>query len=532
MPRRTFLTAVVLLLSIIGLAPICVMFYRSVIIQGRFSLALYRSLLDSGRQWTLLGNSLAVAAVTAVLSAAVGVPLGVLFGRTDLPLRRTLAVLFSVPFLIPPYIVAVAWADSLAPSGILSRLIGPSAAHAAAGLLFSLPGCVAILFSTLLPVVMLLTMAYLRTVNPRLEEAGRLSTGPGGVLRRITLPLIWPGILLATTLVFLLALGEFGVPTYLRVAVYPAESFAQFSAFFDFGTATIAAIPLALMAVVVLGIEWLILPERTHQLRPAAADGMDLPHVRLAGWRYPLAAAVALLSLLVVVMPLGALLARSASSSAYREAWLHAGESLVRSMAYAAVGASALSLVGFFIGYIVQNKALPGWRLVDWFIVLLFALPGTVIATGMIALWNHPMTNLIYATPAIIVVGYVAQYTALTGRITTSVLSQIPPSMEEAAQVAGGRWFRRIGLIVAPMARRGLAAGWLVGYIFCLRDTGITMMLYPPGSDTLPVRIFTLMANGSAEMIAAACVLMILATLVPLWLVGLVLHMRGFRPWQ
>jgi iron(III) transport system permease protein len=75
--------------------------------------------------------------------------------------------------------------------------------------------------------------------------------------------------------------------------------------------------------------------------------------------------------------------------------------------------------------------------------------------------------------------------------------------------------------IMIPMARRGLIAGWLVGYIFSLRDTGITMLVYPAGHETLPVRIFTLMANGSDRLIAALCVLMLLATLLPLGLGGL-----------
>ncbi len=80
--------------------------------------------------------------------------------------------------------------------------------------------------------------------------------------------------------------------------------------------------------------------------------------------------------------------------------------------------------------------------------------------------------------------------------------------------------------IVGPLAKRGLIAAWLVGYIFCLRDTGITMLVYPPGRDTLPVRTFTLMANGSAGLIAALSVVMIVATLLPLVVLGVVFRSR------
>jgi len=87
--------------------------------------------------------------------------------------------------------------------------------------------------------------------------------------------------------------------------------------------------------------------------------------------------------------------------------------------------------------------------------------------------------------------------------------------------VLGAGWLRRTSSIVAPLAKRGLAAGWLVAYIFCLRDMGISMLVYPPGHDTFPVRIFTLMANGSQSLIAALCVLMLAATLLPLGLLSL-----------
>jgi len=187
----------------------------------------------------------------------------------------------------------------------------------------------------------------------------------------------------------------------------------------------------------------------------------------------------------------------------------------LRSLAYSAIGASLLVVLGFLVGYLVHTQPNRYGRAVDSLTFFLFALPGTVIGIGLISLWNTPWTNLVYATPLIILFGYLAKYTALTSRITVSQLAQISPSMEQAAEIAGAGWFRRILFIVAPLAWRGLLAGWLVGYIFTLRDTGITMLVYPPGHETLPVRIFTLMANGTPQLIAALCVIMIVATLLP-----------------
>ena len=521
MVRRVFFAFIVVLLLAIGVLPVLSMLIKSVIVDGRFTLASYGGLLASARQWTLMGHSMALSSLVTALAVTVGVPLGILLGKTDLPFRRFFTLLFVVPLLIPPYIIAVSWSDLLGKEGLLAHLLGRSATMAATRFLFGLPGCVAVLFSIFLPIPMLLTMIFLRTIDPRLEEAGRLVSGWRGVIRGITIPLVLPGILLSAMLVFILSFGEFSVPNYLRYGVFPVESFTQFSAFYNFKAATAAAVPLAAVTLVLLFIETAFLRTKTYQLQPSA-EHEPPPPAGLGAHRTWVCASVAAAGLLVVVVPVIALAVRSAVPGAYAEALGRAGDSLVRSLVYAAVGATLLAFLGFFTGYLIHSKALRCWRSVDSLTVFLFALPSTVIGIGLISLWNTPWTNVVYATPAIIILGYLAKYTALTSRITVTQLAQIPPSMEEAAQVAGAGWFRRVAFIVTPMARRGLLAGWLVGYIFSLRDTGITMLVYPAGHETLPVRIFTLMANGSPQLIAALCMVMITATLLPagiLWAV-------------
>ncbi len=416
--------------------------------------------------------------------------------------------------LIPPYITAISWFYILGREGLINRLLGPSPAEITSTWLFGLPGCALVLFSTFLPIVILLTVTYLKTINPRLEEAGRLVAGWPGVLKTITIPLILPGVLLAVMLVFLLSLGEFSVPAFLRYNVFPVESFTQFSAFLNFGAATVAAIPLAIVTFVVLALESHFLREKTYQVRPAHGTAFT-EKIQLGRNRNWLFALTALLCFVIVLLPSLVLVGQSLSVNAYSLAMARAGDSLVRSLIYAAIGASVLTVIGFFIGYLVQTRTLPFWRTADSLTIFLFAWPSTVIGIGLISLWNRSWTNFIYATPVIIIIGYIAQYAAITGRITVSMLTQIPPSMEEAAQVAGSGWFRRMALIVAPLAKRGLVAAWLVGFIFCLRDTGISMIVYPPGLDTLPVRTFTLMANAPVGLTSALCVIMIFAALLP-----------------
>ncbi|HEX9450917.1 MAG TPA: iron ABC transporter permease [Burkholderiales bacterium] len=507
-------------LVILGLLPLGIMLGKTFFVDDRFTFAVYEKLFANAREYSApIGHSLTLASLTAGFAIVLGVPLGLLIGKTDLPFRRAFAVLLSIPLLIPPYILAVSWFNLLARNGLLSRAIPPGIVELLSGWLFGLSGCLWVLASTFMPLVMILTMVYLRAVNPPIEEAGRLIASWPAVFRHITLPLIMPGILFSGALVFLLALGEVGVPMFLRYPVFPVETLTQFSAFYDFGAAAAAATPLLCITLAVLALEHFCLREKIYRLQPMT-PGTRMLHVALGRWRLPAFLAVSLLVAAIVALPLLALITASLSPFAYPEAWSRAADSLGRSMIFAVLGASLLTTFGFFCGYLIHHRALRFWRAVDTLTLLLFTLPGTVIGVGLISLWNRPATSFIYATAAIVILAYLAQYTALTSRITMATLGRIPQSLDEAAQMAGAPWLARVIHVVIPAALPGIIAAWLIGFIFCLRDLGASMLVYPPGQDTLPVRIYTLMANGAPSLIAALCVILVSVTLMSLAILG------------
>src|SRR5437867_223854 len=111
-------------LVIVGLLPLAAMLGKSVFVDGRLTFAVYEKLFANPRQhWAPIGHSLTLASLTAGCVTLIGVPLGFLLGKTDLPFRRALAVLLSVPLLLPPYILAVCWFSLLAKDGVLVRVI-------------------------------------------------------------------------------------------------------------------------------------------------------------------------------------------------------------------------------------------------------------------------------------------------------------------------------------------------------------------------------------------------------------------------
>ncbi|MEQ1945963.1 MAG: iron ABC transporter permease [Bryobacteraceae bacterium] len=465
-------------------------------------------------------NSIALATFSTIVALAIGVPVAVLIAKTKMPFRRLITVCFSVPILIPPYVLATGWFEILGRDGLVSRFTSPSVGEMTSSWLFSLPGAVLVLSTAFLPVILLLSLASLRGVNPTLEDAARLFCGWPLVLKRITIPLALPGIWLSLVLVFLLAMGEFGAPSYLRLSVFPVESFTQFSAFYNAGAATAASIPMLLVVAIGLLAGSRLLREGTHYFRWAGSQ--VTPHHISLGRFAPLTSALVLIAALVlIVAPCAALIWRGFSGTAMNSALLQATDSIAWSLLYAGIAASGVALLGFFLAYASQRRSFAKWLWIDGLTLFLFAIPGTVIGIAAIVTWNHPLTGWLYASPAILILGFAAQYIAIGTHGIAAGLAQFSPSLEEAAEIAGAGWFRRVATILTPLSKTAITAAWLLTFIFCLRDSSLSLLLSPPGRETLTARTMTLMANGSPDVIAALCLISMLLPVIPLAIFGI-----------
>ena len=168
------LTIFITIFLFIGIAPVLAVFIKSLFVGGELSLKNYGTLFQSNREWRLLFNSLSLAGATTLITVLLGVSVGTLLGKTDLPLRRLFAVLFIIPLIIPSYILAIAWFYCLGLSGIMASILGKSIGILTSNLLFGFTGTLFVMVSALLPIVIVLTMTYLRMVNPDLEEAAML----------------------------------------------------------------------------------------------------------------------------------------------------------------------------------------------------------------------------------------------------------------------------------------------------------------------------------------------------------------------
>ena len=452
-------------------------------------------LLDQ-RQRTLVLNSGLLAGTAAACATLIGVPLGFGLARASTRRRAMTRIALATPVLLPPYTVALAWTYG-----------------GGAGWTGSLPAAGMILALVYYPIVMLATEAALRQMDVHLEEAAIIAAAPARVFARITIPLVGPAIGGAALIVFVLSISEFGVPALLRVRVYTTEVFTAFAALFDFARATALTLPLLLLAVTGGATAATLLGERVvaGQRRQGDVDVLNV-----ARWRALLRALAVGAVLAALAIPIIALL-REAVGTSIAEAATAAWPSIRISLLLAFIGATLVVSIGAALGYARARASSQLGRVADVLWVVLFAVPSTITGVALIGLWNREgAPGVVYGTFGMLVLVYLARFVPVAALIVAATVRQIPVSQEDAAAVGGAGWLRTIREVVVPQAALGLAAAWVVAFVFAFGELGASILVSPAGESTLPIRIYTLIANTPSSMVAALALLQLTVIFVPL----------------
>jgi ABC-type Fe3+ transport system permease subunit len=462
----------------------------------------YKSVLLDARQRGLLYNTALLGTGTAVLAAAIGVPLGIALARVTLRGKALIRLVLAAPALLPPYVVGLAWVYT----GLLSEWT------------YSLPAAIFVLGLVFYPLSMLATEVAMRRIDSRLEEAALITAPPRRVLRRITLPLALPSILATALTIFVLAISEFGVPGLLRVRVYTTEVFTAFAALYDFARATVLSLPLLAVSAVVATAAAALFGDR---LVTARRRGGVAPLV-LDGWRHHARAVIVAVVIVALVLPIAMLLREALGARSVTAALSGSGRAITNSLILAASGATVIVVVAMCLGY---ARARAGRRLghaADILLVVLFAVPSTVVGVALIGVWNRPgLLGVAYATDAMFLLAYLARFLPIAALILAATTRYVPVAHEEAAAVSGAGWVRTMARIVLPQTRLGVAAAWVITFVLAFGELGVSILVAPPGESTLPIRIYTMIANTPPSNVASLALLQALVIFAPLGVLAL-----------
>lgn len=489
-------------------------------------------------------NTLMLAGAVMLGSLVLGLPVGILRGLFHVPGARVWDVVFLIPFLIPPFIAAIAWMMVLQPRGYLFQLFGFDLGR----FLFTFGGVAFVMTLNLFPLVYFAVSRALEAVGGSYANAARVcGASPLRAFFLITLPLSVPAIAASLLIVFAMAIEEFGTPAALAARtgfdVLVTGIYTRLSDFpIDLNGAAQGSVILMALVLAAYFIQNWVATRRSYVSQTGKPTNLDkLP---LGIWALPALALFAIVAALGVLIPLAAIVATSFMGTISRGLdWANfstrhyepifqtggrAMEALITSGWLAALTALATALIGAMVAVVVVRGQGRARQAMDALSVLPNAIPAIVLAVGVILAWNSPFLPVtLYGTSAILLVAYVAILMPYPIRYAVARLRQIGPSLDDAARIAGASPAGTLRHVLLPLMAPSLLAAMMMVFAIASRELVASIMLAPAGVRTVGTFVFGQFEQGSVQTGMAMSVVAITLTSGILLAANLWLARRG-----
>jgi iron(III) transport system permease protein len=491
----------------------------------------------------VLPNTLIVGFGTVVISFLFAAPLAWLLNRTNMPLRSLFMTLISVIIIIPGFVTAMAWIMLLQGKiGLLNQLLmqifnlssPPFNISSAWGMAW-------ILGLMLVPAQFFLMAGPLRSLDPSLEDAARVS----GVRNRntiigISLPLIWPAALSGMIYTFMTALSIFDVPAMLGGAggqvpvlatelFYAVQPLSANQGTVDYGAAGVYGVLIAIPSLAALYM-YLRTIDKSHRYIVVSGKGYRPKDIDLGPFKWLAVAFVVLYLALAVGLPILVLLWSSVlprlqmpSADALEqvslanygdiEALVGGTEIIWHTVALVLITTVFVILISFMTSWLVVRARVRARKLIDSIAMLPHAIPGigfafALVIIGVMVSAAAPWVPLA-GTLFILILANTLSRLAYGTRITNAALLQIGPELEEAALVCGASKLSVMTRIFMPMVRPSLVFGAIWAALLTFREVSMALMLMSTDNQVLPARIWVLWRQGELVGAAATSTVMI-----------------------
>ena len=468
-------------------------------------------------------NSLKVAAATTTGVFLLAVPLAVLANQYDFRGKSIASALLMLPMILPPFVGAMAIRKLLAYEGGSVNLILQAIGMGKVDWLGSgFSGVVILEVLHLYPIMFLNASAALANVDPGMVEAARnLGASRWTTFRRVTLPLIRPGLFAGGIIVFIWSFTELGTPLMVGYEqVLPVQIFHGLNVL-DTSPKTFSMVFVMLSASVALyGMGRFLFggsaAATAGRGAPAAARKPG-PLGTLGIWLV-----FALVTLLAVVPHIGVVLmsfSRRWAGTILPEGYTlryvkevftrpQTWNSIVNSLRYASLATAVDVVLGIAIAYLVVRLRIRGRSVLDSLAMLPLAVPGLVIASGYVAMtaWGPLKRIGPAANPTLIlIIAYSIRRLPYVVRSISAGLQQTSETLEEAARNLGATPLKSVLRITLPLISANILAGAVLAFSFAMLEVSDSLILAQT-QDYYPITkaIYTLAGIADTTNLAAA----------------------------
>jgi len=501
--------------------------------------------------WLPLMNTLFVSIVVIIATLLVGGLLGWLVSRTDLLGKRWFSTALIVPYMVPSWTFALAWMAIFKnrTMGGLPGWLESLGFTPPDWLSYGFFPIAVILSLHYVPFVVLLVGNALRQFDSQLEESARtLGASSFQVARRIVFPLLRPSIISAATLVFAKCLGDVGV-TYIIGAPVKldllATSLLRTISTGQDGMSAVLAGTIVILGTVSVLIDMKLLKAAQRFVTIGSKGSLHRTTV-LGKWKWPAFGFASSFVLIGAIIPFAALLlttvmrmpgifswdnftlefwiGRDLITTALpqgilitKEFWVAAWNT-VWMVGLASIGAGVL---GLMVGYIVARSP---FRLLGGFLkqvtFLPYLVPGVAFAAAYLSMFAKPHGFIpsLYGTSYILVIALLASQMPFASRAGIAAMMQMGKDPEEAAQIVGAGWWRRVISIVLPIHRGALVAGILLPFISGIKGLSLVILLAVPGTDLLTTYAVRLLDFGYSQAANVVAIMICLIAFGGTWI--------------
>jgi iron(III) transport system permease protein len=482
------------------LAPLAVLFLQLVLDLLAGQLTWLALAVPNERRLLLLGRSIGLAASVSAGSTVLGLFAGSVLWRWRSGAGRLLRWFLLALVPIPAYLHALGWSSFMVKLNAALTALGiPHLAFRGWGASWWVQ------LMAFAPISIGFALIAFESIDPTMIDAARTLRPDVEGLKRIILPLAAPLILAGSAVTFLLSLIDYSVPSLFHVSTYALDIFAEFSANHQPSRALILALPLLLINLGVIG--FLLSRLRQAALRPAwkrhvweVAPEWPLwvSHLqRLGLMLLATQIAVPLISQLLLAGPPGNFLAS-----------INAAQEEVGTSLKIALLASLLSLP---LSLPIATQLLKGGKhQAIWWTTTLFPLivPAPLIGIGLISLWNRPATHAIYVSLLMPMLASIVRFAPVGAIILLAQLRRMDHELIEAAYILQKSSLQTLFEVKIPLLLPGLLATAGFVFVFSTGELGATLLVIPPGEETLTLRIYNYLHYGATDVVASLGLLM------------------------
>ena len=522
---------------------------------GDFTLYYWKYILTgklaSAVLWGPLKNSFICGFFTVLVSVPLGSVLAWLMIRTDLPGKKILGLLVTVPYMIPSWTKALAWLA-------MFRNSTSGANGFLAGLGIPVPDWLAY---GPIAIVLCMSMHYyafsyimvsgaLRSINSELEEMGEIQgASKAQILRHITLPLILPSVLSATVMTISKSIGTYGVPANLgnRIGYYTLAT--KMRTFIDQGPQAVGyamSIVLVLLAALIIFSNQRIVGVR-KSYATVSGKGGRATLMPLGKAKKPLMAFLMVFLFLAMVVPFFVLIMETfqiTTGAGYGldnltlYNWIGKSGDIAKYTNYEGIfrnpkffsafwntirltliGSIITAICGQFLGYI-SSRGRGKWYgdLTEQMVFVPYLMSGIAFSTMYFSMFSRPhlggLMPSLYGTFTLIVLTSVVKHFPFASKSGTANMLSISVELEEAADIAGASFWKRMSSIIVPLAKNGFISGFMLTFISIAKELDLVIIMMTPSTQTMSYLAFTYSQEGYNQMSDAVSVCVLAFILV------------------